>query len=88
MHPHAAALGELDRIADHVEQDLTQTERVYPCYARARNFELARELKPLLDRTGHADRRRVVDQFRDIDLLRMQVDPLSAEARELEDVVD
>ena len=83
-----AALGELDRVGEQVEEDLAQPRQVGADRHRDIAFEHVRRVEVLLG-CAHADEiERRLDAIAQVERMRLDVHPPGLDLREVEDVVD
>ncbi len=81
-------LGEFDRVADKVEQDLADSRRIAPEAARGSRIDQRPELQSLLRRLRREQRRRTLHDLDQIEVDRFELDLAGFELRDIEDVVD
>ncbi len=83
-----ARLGELDRVAEQVEQDLAQPRHVADDGRRHLALEHVGEVEVLLGRARADQVERRLDAVAQVERLRLDVHPPGLDLREVEDVVD
>ncbi len=83
-----AALGELHRVGEQVEDDLAQPRDVADDGRRNVAFEHVGGVEVLLDGAGRDEVERRLDALAQIERLRLDVHPPGLDLREVEDVVD
>ena len=90
LHPHhnLSRLRELDRVANQIEQNLTQPRRIAAQSGRNVRGNLARELQPLGMSAGRQRAQRVVDRVAQIEVNRVDVELARFDLGEVEDVID
>src|SRR5690606_14682921 len=86
--PHAALLGELDRVLDEVDQDLLYPRRVRLDRLGQRSLELDVEREPLLGGVQLQEQLDVEDDAVRPDAAPVELELAGLDAREIEDVVD
>ena len=88
VHDDLALLGELDRVREQVEQDLSQAGHVPHDSRRHGLAEQAAELHVLLHRTWSNDLERPLDALAQVERLSLQIELAGLDLRVVEDVVD
>ena len=83
-----ALLGELDRIADQVEQDLPESSRIPPHEGRHVRVGQAREFQPLVRRLHGQHVDHILQGGADVEIQRLQVQLPGLDLGEVQDVVD
>ena len=84
----AAALGELDAVAGEIEQHLAQPHRIADHAARQRVIEIGRDLEALALRPRRQELDRLLDQRRQIERPRLEIEPAGLDLGEIENFLD
>ena len=85
---HAAGLGELDRVANQVEQNLAQAGFIAKNLARHVGGERPGDLQPLVERLRREQFDDVLDAGSNVDGLAAKLDAAGLDLREVQDLVD
>ena len=88
MHGDATLFGELDGIADQVDQHLRQAQRIAPQAVRHVRGHLVFEDQLLFLRLGAQQVGQVVEDFVEIEILLLQLQAAGIDPGKIEDVVD
>jgi hypothetical protein len=88
LDAHLALVGELDRVADQVEQDLTEASRIAGERRRHVRRDAARQLQPLLIGARRQQLDAVFDGVADGERHVLEREPARLDLRDVEDVVD
>ncbi len=87
-HGDVAGRGELDRVADQVDQDLAQPARIQADSGRRAGQKLAAEGEPALARPRLELQAQPVEEGGEIDIDRGELEPAGVDPAEIENVVD
>ena len=88
VDPHAAGCGELQRVADEVEQHLAQPLGIAGDIGGHVGRDLVPQLEPLRLRSRGEQRHRRVHQLAQVERGLLEVEPARVQPGEVEDVVD
>ena len=85
---HLAVLGELDRVAEQVDQDLAQPGHVADDHFGCLRGDQVGQLQPLLGSPGGQQVERALDALAQVKRLMLEFQLVGLDLREIEDVVD